>query len=55
MPVNILIIISFDNSSSLIHDDDDNDSVPLVANRHNSTMRAVLYRGEWQSDKTYIK
>jgi hypothetical protein len=28
-------------------------SVPLAANRHNSTMRAVLYRGEWQADHTY--
>ena len=24
-------------------------SVPLSTNRHNSTMRAVLYRGDWSA------
>lgn len=27
--------------------------LPLKSNRHNSTMRAVLFRGSWLDDKTY--
>jgi hypothetical protein len=29
-------------------------SLPLKHNRHNSTMRAVLYRGSWLEDRTYL-